>query len=86
MAGRLTLVQSVTSAIPNYVVQTTKFLMSLCDKLDKLNKEFLWGDVDDKKNVHLVNWGTICQPKQLGGLGIKKTTDINQAMLAKISW
>ncbi|KAL6178884.1 hypothetical protein ACLB2K_050401 [Fragaria x ananassa] len=51
MAGRLTLIQSVTSAIPNYAMQTTKFPVSLCDRLDKLNRNFLWGDVDDKKKV-----------------------------------
>ncbi|XP_004301578.1 PREDICTED: uncharacterized protein LOC101313223 [Fragaria vesca subsp. vesca] len=51
MAGRLTLIQSVTSAIPNYAMQTTKFPVSLCDRLDKLNRNFLWGDVDDKKKL-----------------------------------
>ncbi|KAL6218764.1 hypothetical protein ACLB2K_011973 [Fragaria x ananassa] len=85
-AGRLTLVQSVTSAIPMYAMQTTKFPFSLCDKLDKLNRDFIWGDVENKKMVHLVNWDTICQPKYLGGLGIKKTADMNQAMLSKIGW
>ncbi|XP_061998979.1 uncharacterized protein LOC133716290 [Rosa rugosa] len=49
MAGRLTLVQSVTSAIPNYAMQTARLPL-------------------------------------LGGLGIKKTADMNQAMLAKASW
>ncbi|KAL6140994.1 hypothetical protein ACLB2K_059286 [Fragaria x ananassa] len=86
MAGRLTLIQSVTSSIPNYAMQTAKFPVSLCDKLDKLNWDFLWGDLENKKRVHLVNWDSVCQPKQLGGLGIKKTADMNQAMLAKISW
>lgn len=86
MAGRLTLIQSVTSSIPNYAMQTAKFPVSLCDRLDRLNRNFLWGDVDDKKKIHLINWDTVCQPKQLGGLGIKKSADMNQAMLAKISW
>ncbi|KAL6202734.1 hypothetical protein ACLB2K_026439 [Fragaria x ananassa] len=67
-------------------MQTAKFPVSLCDRLDRLNRNFLWGDVDDKKKIHLVNWDTVCQPKQLGGLGIKKFADMNQAMLAKISW
>ncbi|KAL6125131.1 hypothetical protein ACLB2K_073191 [Fragaria x ananassa] len=73
-------------AIPMYAMQTAKFPVSLCDKLDKLNRDFIWGDVENKKMVHLVNWDTICQPKYLGGLGIKKTTDMNQDMLSKIGW
>ncbi|XP_004306074.1 PREDICTED: putative ribonuclease H protein At1g65750-like [Fragaria vesca subsp. vesca] len=86
MAGRLTLIQSVSSAIPNYAMQTAKFPVSLCENLDKLNRNFLWGDTEIKKKVHLVNWDVVCQPKQLGDIGIKKTEDMNQAMLAKISW
>ncbi|KAL6205273.1 hypothetical protein ACLB2K_022535 [Fragaria x ananassa] len=86
MASRLVLIQSVSSAIPNYAMQTAKLPLSLCDKLDKLNRDFLWGDTEDKKKVHLVNWETVCQPKQLGGIGIKNSSDMNQAMLAKASW
>ncbi|XP_024158077.2 uncharacterized protein LOC112165700 [Rosa chinensis] len=86
MAGRLTLVNSVTSSIPIYTMQTAKLPMSLCDKLDKLNRDFIWGDTTDRKKIHLVSWDVVCQPKQLGGLGIKKTEVMNQAMLAKASW
>ncbi|KAL6218309.1 hypothetical protein ACLB2K_011523 [Fragaria x ananassa] len=86
MAGRLTLVQSVTSSIPIYSMQTVKFPVSLCERIDKLNRDFIWGDNNEKKRVHLVNWETVCQPKCLGGLGVKKTEDMNQAMLAKASW
>lgn len=86
MAGRLTLISSVTASIPIYSMQTAKLPVQLCHDIDKLNRNFLWGDIDGKKKVHLVNWDTICQPKSIGGLGIKKTSDMNQAMLAKASW
>lgn len=36
--------------------------------------------------IHLVNWDIVCLPKNLGGLGIKKASDMNQAMLAKVGW
>ncbi|XP_050386378.1 uncharacterized protein LOC126802738 [Argentina anserina] len=86
MAGRLTLVQSVTFDIPFYAMQTAKLPISLCEKIDKLNRDFIWGDIENKRRVHLMNWDTICRPKQLGGLGIKKTAEMNQAILAKIGW
>ncbi|KAK9944849.1 hypothetical protein M0R45_010396 [Rubus argutus] len=86
MAGRLTLIQSVTAAIPIYTMQTAKLPMSICNKLDKLNRDFLWGDLDDQKKPHLINWDIVCLPKLLGGLGIKKTVDMNQAILAKAGW
>ncbi|XP_062006018.1 uncharacterized protein LOC133723218 [Rosa rugosa] len=86
MAGRLTLIQSVNSSIPIYAMQTAKLPMKLCDKLDKLNRDFLWGDTEQKRKVHLSSWDLVCRPKCNGGLGIKKTTDMNKAMLAKASW
>ncbi|XP_024190144.1 uncharacterized protein LOC112194121 [Rosa chinensis] len=86
MAGRLTLINSVTASIPIYTMQTAKIPLSTCDALDKLNRDFLWGDSDDKRKIHLVNWDNVCKPKNRGGLGIKRTTDMNKAMLAKVSW
>ncbi|CAL2241387.1 unnamed protein product [Prunus armeniaca] len=84
MAGRLTYLHAVTSAIPIYTMQTVDLPMSTCNQLDKLNIDFLWGFTGDKTKIHLVNWDTICQPKSFGGLGIKKTHCMNQALLAKI--
>ncbi|KAL6199672.1 hypothetical protein ACLB2K_029455 [Fragaria x ananassa] len=86
MAGRLTLVQSVTASIPIYAMQTAKLPLSLCESIDKANRNFLWGDSNEKKKIHLINWESVCKPKHRGGLGSKKTADMNQAMLAKASW
>ena len=36
----------------------------------------------DNKKVHLVNWETIKTPKVLGGLGIRKTANVNDAAMA----
>lgn len=49
MAGRLTLVQAVTTSIPTYAMQTAKLPASSCNQLDKLNRNFLWGDTTEKK-------------------------------------
>lgn len=46
MAGRLTLIQSVTSAVPIYAMQITKLRAIVCQNLDKLNRNFLWCDSD----------------------------------------
>ena len=40
-AGRAVLVKSVMSTIPNYVMQATALPSNLCDKLDKINRDFL---------------------------------------------
>lgn len=65
MVGRLTLIQSVTSSVPIYAMQTAKLPSSMCNSLDKLNMNFLWGDTNDKKKVHLLCW------KKFASLNIK---------------
>jgi len=34
----------------------------------------------------MVAWDKICRPKKLGGLGLRKTSAINTAFVAKLSW
>ncbi|CAL2255075.1 unnamed protein product [Prunus armeniaca] len=79
MAGRITLLQSVTAAIPIYTMQTAKLPMSL-------NRNFLWGHTSNTSKIHLVNWEQVCKPKVAGGLGIKRSSWMNQALLAKTGW
>ena len=40
-ASRAVLVKSVMSAIPNYVMQGLALLVHLCEKLDRVNRNFL---------------------------------------------
>ena len=57
----------------------------ICKEIDKTNKNFLWGDTDPYKKLHLKNWDTVKSPKFLGGLGIKKSFVRNKTLLAKHS-
>lgn len=86
LAGRCVLVQVVSSTIPVYVMQTMTLPISVCDKIDKINQNFLWGDTGTDKKVHLANWNMVCRPKKLGGLGIRKCVDNNKAISAKLGW
>ena len=40
-AGRTVLIKSMMSAIPNYVMQRVALPIHICDKLDKINRDFL---------------------------------------------
>lgn len=42
MAGRVTLVQSSSSTMPSYTMQTMALPSSVCDRIDKINRNFLW--------------------------------------------
>ncbi|CAL2230623.1 unnamed protein product [Prunus armeniaca] len=64
---------------------TSKLPQALCEELDKSSKRFMWGSSEKHHKTHLVKWDTVCLPKYLGGLDIKKASLMNQAMLSKAS-
>ena len=78
--------KSVMSAIPNYVMQGEALPIHLCEKLDKINRDFLWGLTREKKKLNLVGWNKIIKPKEEGGLGIQVAREKNLALLAKLNW
>ncbi|GMQ02192.1 hypothetical protein CsSME_00048543 [Camellia sinensis var. sinensis] len=67
-------------------MQTSKLPQSICKQIDKINRNFLWGDLEGRKKVHLVNWKQVCKAKQEGGLGLRRAEDQNIALLAKLGW
>ena len=83
---RTVLIKSVMAAIPNYVMQGAALPIHLCEKLDKVNNDFLWGSSMDKRKLHLVGWSKIIRPKDEGGLGIQAARAKNIALLAKLNW
>ncbi|KAK3184335.1 hypothetical protein Dsin_031621 [Dipteronia sinensis] len=84
LAGRVTLIKDVTSALPNYTMMYVKCSSETCLKLDKFNSDFLWGHTTNKNDVYLIKWDNVCLSKRNGGLGIKKTKNMNQVLLTKI--
>ncbi|KAJ1386947.1 ribonuclease H [Sesbania bispinosa] len=61
-------------------------LKSVCLELEKLIRQFIWGDSEDKRAWHLVSWENICKPKALGGLGFRRIHNFNCALLMKLGW
>ncbi|XP_061343679.1 uncharacterized protein LOC133289698 [Gastrolobium bilobum] len=85
-AGRVTLAKSVISSIPSYHMQHGALLITTCKEIEKLQRAFILGDIDLKKNAHLLDWETLCKPKRAGGMGIISLQGHNEAFLHKISW
>ena len=86
-AGRTVLVKSVMSAMPNYVMQGVTLHTHLCEKLDKINRDFLWGySSQEKKRMHMVGWSKIIRPKEQGRLGIQAVKAKNLTLPAKLNW
>ena len=83
---RATLIKSVLPPMPFYTFACFSVLESICDKRDATIRNFQWGHDSGTRKVHLVGWDKICKAKEKGGLGFKKFSTLNQAMLAKQYW
>jgi hypothetical protein len=59
----------------------------MVDKLEKIQRNFLWSARGSEKNrLSLVSWDTICKPKSRGGLGVRRISNLNNILLTKVGW
>ena len=58
----------------------------VCARLEKIQRDFLWGGGNPGRRPHLVNWKTVCLEKSRGGLGVRSLSVMNQALLCKWCW
>ena len=84
--GRITLIHSCLTHIPSYFLSLFKILASVAAKIERLQRDFLWSGVGEGKRDHLVSWDVVCNPKVKGGLGFRKISLRNLALLGKWSW
>lgn len=80
---RITLIKSVLANFQIYFMSLYKCPMSIVNRIERLGRDFLCQGRDAKKNFHLVDWWSICQPKKNEGLGIRPLKIVNQALLGK---
>lgn len=55
-------------------------------RIDLFRKRMLWQEGVDQKKIHLVNWPSVCQPKNQGGLGVNDLETMNFCLLCKWIW
>jgi hypothetical protein len=84
--GRLTLLKSTLSSLPTYFLSLFTIPVSVAQRIEKLQRNFLWGGMGDGVKYHLVRWDQVCSPMDCGGLGVKSLTLFNKALLGKWLW
>ena len=81
--GRLTLIRSTLSSLHIYFISLFRMPKIVCARLEKIQRDFLWGGGNLDRKPHLVNWKTVCLEKSRGGLGVRGLSVMNQALLCK---
>ena len=84
--GRVTLIKSTISNLPTYFLSLFPIPASVANRIERLQQNFLWGSLGDDPKIHLVKWASVCAPISSGGLGIRKLSLFNEALLGKWLW
>ena len=84
--GRLTLLKSTLSSLPTYYLSLFTIPVSVTNRIERIQRNFLWGSYGDGVNHHLLNWDIVCSTIRYGGLGIRKIVVFNKALLGKWMW
>jgi len=84
--GLLTLIKSTLSNLFTYYFLLFPIAVSVATRLERLQRDFLWGGIGDEVKFHLVNWHKICNPIKSGGLVVQNLIQFNRALLGKWLW
>jgi hypothetical protein len=80
---RVTLIKSTLSNLPTYMLSLFPIPAHVAKRIEKIQRDFFWGGMNDKVKFHLVEWAKVCSPIKEGGLGIWNIRRFNQALLGK---
>ncbi|RVW41542.1 LINE-1 reverse transcriptase-like [Vitis vinifera] len=84
--GRITLVRSTLANLPIYFMSIFQMPRVVRIRLEKIQRDFLWGGGALVQKPHLVKWSIVCLDKRSGGLGVKNLGAFNRALLGKWVW
>jgi hypothetical protein len=85
-AGRLELTNSCLSSLPMFAMGLYLLYDTSHGIMNKHRSRFFWEGVGQKRKYHMVDWATVCKPREFGGLGILNTKNMNIALMCKWIW
>ena len=82
----MTLIKSTLSNLPIYIMSLFRIPKGVKSRLEKIQRDFLWGGGNLDRKIHLVKWGTDCTSKKGGGLDIQRLEILNKSLLGQWNW
>jgi hypothetical protein len=77
----MVLIELILSSLVMFMLSFFEILRGVLHKLEYYKSRFFWQS-DGHKKYRLARWGVICQPKEIGGLGVKDLDVQNQCLLS----
>jgi hypothetical protein len=84
--SRVTLIKSTLSNLHTYFLSLFPIPPSVANRIEKLQRDFLWGGIGDEFKYHIVSWAKVCSPISEGGLDIRNLRMFNRTLLGKWMW
>ncbi|KAL2475613.1 Uncharacterized protein Adt_36349 [Abeliophyllum distichum] len=84
--GRITLIRSVLSSLPLYLLQILKPPKAVLKKLESIFARFLWDSKDHTHRLHWKRWKELCLSTEEGGLGFRRLQDLVDTFSLKLWW
>jgi hypothetical protein len=80
------LINAVLNSLPIFFLSYMRMPVKVWREVVKIQRNFLWGGLVQRRRICWVKWSAICKPKKEGGLGIKDLKVMNCSLLAKWRW
>lgn len=80
------MINSVLGSIPIYFMASFLLPQWVIDILDRIRRGFLWGKADSSRGISLMNWESVCVPKQFGGMVVANLKIRNWSLLLRWWW
>ena len=84
--GRITLIRSTLVSMPLFLMSLFRISTVVSKRLEKIQRDFLWGGVTLERKPYTVRWETVCTNRDKGGLGVRRLSNLNRALLGKWIW